>query len=138
MNGATFGRVLTETGDFVVEAMDNGSTIERVTLRNGAEFDVDTNRVFDSQIHTIEQLDGDTPTFNERTLTDESNRGEVRFDFDTRFNEPPTLSFGQRGGGIEKVTFARTSEDGQYYAADISLAEPGGTIDVRTQLRGQL
>lgn len=85
----------------------------------------------------VEDIDGETPTFNERTLTDEGNSGEVRFNFDTRFNEPPTLSFGRRGGGIEDVTFARTSADGQYYAADIPLAELGGTIDVRAQLRGQ-
>jgi hypothetical protein len=128
--------VLAQDGDLVVEGMNEGSEIGWVQARNGAELDVAADNVFDSQIHKVTVEGSDSSGFNEATLTDDNETGHVRFDFDTRFNEPPTLTFGRRGGGIEDVEYAKTSADGQFYAADIYLGETGGTVDVQAQLRG--
>jgi hypothetical protein len=133
---ARVGVVQAEYGDLEIGGMRNGSAIERVLLRNGAELDVASGSVLDSDIGTIENVEGTSSAFNEATLTDDGGTGAVRFNFDTQFNEPPTLSFGRRGGGIEGVSLRKTSADGQFYAADIEIADPGGTVDVKVEMRG--
>lgn len=130
------GNVLAQHGDLVVDGMRGGSEIEWLRTQSGAELDV-AGEIFDSQIHNIATEGSVTPGFNEATLTDDNGTGHVRFDFDTRFNQPPTLSFGRRGGGIENVEYVKTSADGQFFAADVYLAENGGTVDVRAQLSGK-
>ncbi|SDM52762.1 hypothetical protein SAMN04487949_1967 [Halogranum gelatinilyticum] len=137
MYDGSIGDVLAQAGDLVVDGLQAGSEIESLELQNGAELDIAANSVFDSEIHQIRTEGDSKPTFNEATLTDDG-RGQVRFNFDTRFTEPPTLSFGRRGGGIEDVSYAKTSADGQFYAADIELAETGGTVDVTAEMSGKL
>lgn len=122
-------------GDLVLDGMQAGSSIGQVSTQDGAQLDVADGSIFDSVIEQVLLFDDDqTYRFNEATLTDEQERGNVRFGFDTRFNRPPTLTFGRRGGGIETVELNKTSEDGQYWSADIFLAEPGGTVDVKAHM----
>lgn len=135
--GASLGRVLALDGDLVVETMRNGSRVERIITRNGASLDMSNATLFDSVIRDVGTDDGESRRINEATLQDDGS-GRVRFNFDTRFNQPPTLSFGRRGGGIENVSFQKTSADGQFFAADIELAETGGTVDVAANMSGAI
>ncbi|WP_254279090.1 hypothetical protein [Haloarcula marina] len=137
MYQGSIGNVLAQDGDLVVQGLRGGSEIEWLQMQNGARVDVADNQIFDSQIHNIATEGSESTGFNETTLTDDNGTGHVRFNFDTRFNQPPTLTFGRRGGGIENVEYAKTSADGQFYAADIYLAETGGTVDVRAQMSGK-
>lgn len=136
-NGS-IGRVNAKDGDFVLDGMRAGSVIEDLRTQNGASIDVEDAGVFDSEIRQIHTTDGVTYRFNEATLTDDQERGTVRFEFDTRFNEPPTLSFGRRAGGIADVEYNKTSADGQFWSADIELVDPGGTVDVKAHMSRQV
>jgi hypothetical protein len=134
---AHLGKVQALDGDLVVKTMREGSTVEEVVTRNGATLDTTDALLIDSVIERVVS-DEDDSGFNEATLRDGDEAGTVRFNFDTRFNRPPTLMFGRRGGGIEDVSFVKTSANGQFFAADIQLAESGGVVDVQAHMSNQV
>lgn len=64
-----------------------------------------------------------------RGLTTDEATGELAVSFEKPYADRPKLSFGRRAGGVGDASYA-TDENGDFVGVTITVAEPGGVVDL--------
>lgn len=134
-SGTRIGTVVASQTDVRIGTLAN-ARIDRISTVRGAGIDTSESKLTQDAVITDVSNDGSGPDrFHAATLTD-GGSGTVRWNFDTLYTSRPALAFGRRGGGIERLDFVPKAGGRLYRGVDITVAEPGSTIDVQAHPRG--